>query len=178
MRSLRIALGLSTSLAVAAGSAFAAASSASAASTNSLTRTLFQDSGLTVQQSHGFIAGTGSAAAVKSAASELTGLGVGNTALYTGVGATGQGIVILTGNDEPEGTDFQVVNMTAAHLQNDSADLDAVYADDGGALAATVAPGSSSDITPVDVDFALYPPGATPPPDNRGLNPSAQFTWS
>ena len=179
MRSLRIALGLSTALAAAAGAAFAAASSASAASTTSLTRTLIQDPGLTIQESHGFIAGTGSAAAVKSAASELTGLGVGNTALYTGAGGTGQGIVILTGNDEPEGTDFQVVNLTAAHVQNDSADQDAVYADNGGGLAATVAPSGSSDLTPpVDVDFAVYPPGTTPPPDNRGLNPSAQFTWS
>ncbi len=177
MPSLRLTLGLSTSLAAATGAVLALSPTASAAPA---VPALFQDAGLAIQQNNGFIAGTGTAAAVKSAADSLNRLGVGNTALYTGAGRTGRGIVILTGNDQPEGTDFQVLNLTAAHVQNDSRDQDAVYADSGSFfdLDATVAPGASVDITPVDVDFALYPPGTTPPPDNRGLNPNAQFSWS
>jgi len=35
----------------------------------------------------------------------------------------------------------------------------------------------SSDIAPVDVNFAAYPEGSTPPPDDRGLIPAAVFKF-
>lgn len=184
MRLPRIAFGLAASLATAAGAVLAAspaasayASPAHALSTAPGALTLFQGGGLTVQESNGYYAASGPAAYVKQAAATLTAQGVGNTALYTGPGGAGGGIVILTGNDQPEGTDFQVMKMTAVHVENNSTHQDAVYSDDSSALDALVAPGQSVDVPPVDVDFAVYPVGATPPPDNRGLNPNAQFTW-
>jgi len=33
------------------------------------------------------------------------------------------------------------------------------------------------DIAPVDVNFAAYPEGSTPPPDDRGLIPAAVFKF-
>ena len=35
----------------------------------------------------------------------------------------------------------------------------------------------SSDLAPVDVNFAAYPEGSTPPPDDRGLIPAAVFKF-
>jgi hypothetical protein len=186
----RTALGLSTSAAAAAGAVMVAASAATAAAASAGgppaahvvvkgmdARTFLEISGLTVQESNGYLAALGPAGPVKAAAAALKAAGLGDTALFTGPGGTCDGIVVLTGNGRSQGTDFQVVNMTAADVQNNSTAQDAVYSDASGDLEATVAPGADVGIPPADVDFAAYPVGSTPPPDNRGLNPNAQFTW-
>ena len=139
---------------------------------------LLESQGLDVQESDGFLAAEGSAALVRSASETLRDGGVGNTALYTGAGETGAGVVVISGNGVQPTTDFQVMEMTAASVENNSTQRDAVYSDNSSALDAIVAPGTDADITPVDVDYAAYPVGSTPPPDNRGLNPNAQFTFS
>ena len=63
-----------------------------------------------------------------------------------------------------------------ASLANNSSWLDAVYSDSG-PNAADVGPGARADFAPTDVDYAAYPDGVAPPPDNRGIDPTAQFTW-
>ena len=139
---------------------------------------LLQQQGLDVQVADGFLAAEGPAALVATASESLRRGGVGNTALYTGAHETGNGVVVISGNGVLPTTDFQIMEMTAANVENNSTQLDAVYSDDSSALDALVAPGTDADITPVDVDFAAYPVGSTPPPDNHGLNPNAQFTFS
>jgi hypothetical protein len=139
---------------------------------------LLQQQGLDVQVADGFLAAEGPAALVETASESLRRGGVGNTALYTGAHKTGSGVVVISGNGVSPTTDFQVVEMTAANIENNSTQLDAVYSDDSSALDALVAPGTDADVTPVDVDYAAYPVGSTPPPDNHGLNPNAQFTFS
>lgn len=174
-----LALGLSTTAAVAAAAVLgtsAAASAASAARTPTAPGS-FKVGGLIVQESNGYYAASGPAAAVKAAVARLTADHVGNTAFYTGAGETGAGIVVLTGNGRSEGTDFRIASLTAASVQNGSTDQDAVYSNAGEGLDVIIAPGASASIPPVDVDFAVYPVGATPPPDNRGLIPNAQFSW-
>lgn len=139
---------------------------------------MLQKDGLDVQESDGFLGAQGPAALIASASATLRLGGVGNTALYTGAGETGTGFVVISGNGVAPTTDFEVMAMTAASVENNSTQLDAVYSDDGSELDALVAPGTYSDITPVDIDYAAYPVGATPPPDNRGLNPDAQFVFA
>ena len=139
---------------------------------------LLQQQGLDVQVADGFLAAEGPAALVATASESLRRGGVGNTALYTGAHETGNGVVVISGNGVLPTTDFQIMEMTAANVENNSTQLDAVYSDDSSALDALVAPGTDADVTPVDVDFAAYPVGSTPPPDNHGLNPNAQFTFS
>jgi hypothetical protein len=134
--------------------------------------------GQSMQQAGGFFGFEGPATTVKAAAAALSLSGIGNTALYTGAGETGSGFLIVSGDDLPVGTDFQVMGMTAANVENNTNQEDVVYSDNSGKRAAIVAPGTDQDITPVDVDYAAYPVGSTPPPDNRGLNPAAQFTWT
>jgi hypothetical protein len=138
---------------------------------------LLQQQGLNVQLSGGFLAAEGPATLVKTASESLMRGGVGNTALYTGAGETSTGVVVISGNGVLPTTDFQVMEMIVANVENNSTQRDAVYSDNSSALAAVVAPGTDADITPVDVDFAAYPVGSAPPPDNHGLNPDAQFTF-
>ena len=152
----------------------ASAASSSVAEAMSL---LQQDDGLTVQESSGFLGAEGPAADVVSASEQLELGGVGNTALYSGAGETGTGFVVISGNALSPTTDFQVMGMTAANIENSSTQLDAVYSDDSSVLDALVPPGKDLDVTPVDVDYAAYPAGSTPPPDNHGLNPDAQFEF-
>lgn len=139
---------------------------------------LLQQQGLDVQQSDGFLSAEGPATLVRTASASLMHGGVGNTALYTGIGETGTGVVVISGNEVLPTTDFQIVEMTASNVENNSTQLDAVYSDTDSALDALVAPGTDANVTPVDVDYAAYPVGSTPPPDNHGLNPNAQFTFS
>jgi hypothetical protein len=139
---------------------------------------LLQQQGLDVQVADGFLAAEGPAALVATASESLRRGGVGNTALYTGTHETGSGVVVISGNGVSPTTDFQIVEMTAANIENNSTQLDAVYSDNSSALDALVAPGTDVDVTPVDVDYAAYPVGSAPPPDNHGLNPNAQFTFS
>lgn len=139
--------------------------------------TLLRQDGLAYQDSVGYLGAEGPAAQIKTAAAELTASHVGNTVLYTGAGETGTGFLIVSGNHLPPTLDFQVVGMTAANVENNTAQLDAVYSDDGSELDAVVPAGTDVDITPVDVDYAVYPPGYVPPPDNHGLNPTAQFVY-
>lgn len=134
--------------------------------------------GQSMQQAGGFFGFEGPASTVKAAAAALSLSGIGNTVLYTGAGETGSGFLIVSGDDLPVGTDFQVMGMTAANVENNTNQEDVVYADNSGKRAAIVAPGTDQDISPVDVDYAAYPVGSTPAPDNRGLNPAAQFTWT
>jgi len=171
---------LTLAVTVAAPAATAYASSRIPASAAVFTEAmpLLQKDGLDVQESGGFLGAQGPAALVASASATLRLGGVGNTALYTGAGETGTGFVVISGNGVQPTTDFQVMGMTAANVENNSTRLDAVYSDDGSELDALVAPGTDSDIAPVDIDYAAYPVGSTPPPDNRGLNPDAQFTFA
>ena len=138
---------------------------------------VLQQQGLDVQISGGVLGAEGPAALVKQASATLRLGGVGNTALYTGKDESGTGFVVVSGNRMPPTTDFQVMDMTAASVENNSTQLDAVYSDDGAELDALVAPETNTDITPVDIDYAAYPVGSTPPPDNHGLNPTSQFTY-
>ena len=143
-----------------------------------LARPLLQHQGLSVQQSAGFLGAEGPATSVEAASAELRLGGVGNTALYTGARETGTGFLVISGNGVPPTIDFQVMGMTAASIENNSTQLNAVYSDDGSELDAVVAAETATDITPVDVDYAVYPLGSTPPPDNHGLNPNAQFDFA
>ncbi|HWG25809.1 hypothetical protein [Actinospica sp.] len=138
---------------------------------------MLQKDGLIFQDSAGYLGAEGPAAQVKAASAELAAGHVGNTALYTGVGETGTGFLVISGDGLPPTTDFQVMGMTAANVENNSDQLDAVYSDDGSQLDAAVPPNTDMDITPVDIDYAAYPPDYTPPPDNHGLNPTAQFDF-
>ncbi|WP_034270906.1 hypothetical protein [Actinospica robiniae] len=184
MHALRLALGLGTAAATAAAAVLGTSTAASAtsatpaASTRAPSPGSFEFGGLTVQESNGYYAATGPAAAVRATAAKLAASHLGNTAFFTGAKETGAGIVVVTGDSRPEGTDFRIANLTAASVVNNSTDQDAVYWNAGEGLDVVVAPGASASIPPDDVDFALYPVGATPPPDNRGLIPNAQFTWN
>ena len=145
-------------------------------------RVLLDDSGLSVQESAGYLGAEGPAAQITALSESLLAEGIGNSALFTGAGETGEGFLVISGNGltPPAGSvsqlAFQVMGMTAASITNNSTWLDAVYSDEGPNVA-NVAPGVSADFTPVDVDYAAYAPGDTPPPDNRGINPLAQFVW-
>lgn len=139
--------------------------------------TVLQNDGLAFQDSAGYLGAEGPAARVAEASATLAAGHVGNTALYTGPGETGTGFLVISGDDLPPTTDFQVIDMTAASVQNNSDQLDAVYSDDGAQLDATVPPNTTTDITPVDIDYAAYPPTYAPPPDNHGLNPTTQFVF-
>jgi hypothetical protein len=139
--------------------------------------TLLRQYGLTFQDSAGFLGAEGPAALIMHASAALRAGGEGNTALYTGAGGTGIGFLIVSGNGQPPTLDFQVIGMTAANVENNSDQLNAVYSDDGSELDATIPPDTDMDIPVVDVDYAVYPPGYTPPPDNHGLNPTAAFVF-
>jgi len=173
-------LTLAATITVAAPAATASASSQIRASAAVFAEAMpmLQKDGLDVQESGGFLGAQGPAALVASASATLRLGGVGNTALYTGAGESGIGFVVISGNGVAPTTDFQVMAMTATSVENNSTQLDAVYSDDGSELDALVAPGTDADITPVDIDYAAYPVGSTPPPDNRGLNPDAQFIFA
>lgn len=177
MVSLRSTLAVSaTALALTGGAVLFDVSSAGPASAADI-RALVVAQGLTVQESGGYLGAEGPASLVESTSRELAALGVGNTALFTGAGESGTGFLVVSGNHAAEGTDFQVMNMTAASVTNAGDAQDAFYSDNSNALDAVVAPGDTTDIPPVDVDYAVYPVGTTPPPDNRGLNPTAQFVF-
>lgn len=143
---------------------------------------LLDESGLNVEQAGYYLGVEGPAAQISGLSNALAAEGIGNSALFTGAAETGEGFLVLSGTDPtpPPGSesplDFQVMGMTAASITNNSSRLDAVYSDTGPNVA-DVAPGTSADFTPVDVDYAAYPVGSTPPPDNRGIDPTAQFTW-
>ena len=154
-----------------------AASSAAPSPVAGAMMMLQQDDGLTVQESSGVLGAEGPAAKVAAASEQLELGGVGNTALYTGAGETGTGFLVISGNALVPTMDFQVMGMTAANIENSSTQLDAVYSDDSSLLDALVPPGQDADVTSVDVDYAAYPAGSTPPPDNHGLNPDAQFEF-
>jgi hypothetical protein len=145
-------------------------------------RALLDQSGLIVQQAGGYLGVEGPAAQISGLGAALAAQGLGNSALFTGAGETGEGFLVLSGEDPtpPPGSEsqlaFQVMGMTAASITNNSSWLDAVYSDSGPNVA-NVAPGTSADFTPVDIDYAAYPAGSTSPPDNRGIDPTAQFTW-
>ncbi|GAA1983571.1 hypothetical protein [Catenulispora subtropica] len=133
--------------------------------------------GLVEQQINGYTDACGPAAAVTVAAEMLSRIGIGNVALYTGPGRTGRGCVVVTGNGQPIGTDFQIMHMTAANVANYTDEPVAVYSDLTDNLDAVVPARTDADITPVDVNFAFYPEGTTPPPDDRGLIPTAVFQF-
>lgn len=130
---------------------------------------------LPAQSSNGYYAACGSAADIGAMAFALSLAGIGNVALYTGPQRTGQGCDVITGNGLAIGTDFQVMGMTAANVDNHSDEPVAVYSDQTDNLDAVVSAGADDDIAPVDVNFAAYPEGSTPPPDDRGLIPAAVF---
>ena len=173
MPSLRLSCLLVAGLAF--GLAAPTASAASATAFDSIA--LLQKADLTFQDSAGYLGAEGPAAQVKAASAELAAGRVGNTAFYTGAGETGTGFLVISGDGLPPTTDFQVMGMTAANVENNSDQLDAVYSDDGSQLDATVPPKTDMDVTPVDIDYAAYPPGYSPPPDNHGLNPTAEFAF-
>jgi hypothetical protein len=176
MVSLRTPLALSAAgLALTGGAVLLGAASAAPASAEDV-RSVVIAHGLSIQFSGGYLGAEGPAALVESASRDLHEIGIDNTALFTGAGETGTGFLVVSGGHVAEGTDFQVMNMTAASVHNASDAQDAVYSD-GGGLDAVVPAGASADIKPVDVDYAAYPDGSTPPPDNRGLHPTAQFTF-
>ncbi|WP_344665400.1 hypothetical protein [Catenulispora yoronensis] len=131
----------------------------------------------TEQHNNGYTAGCGTAEEAEVAAEMLARLGIGDVALFTGPGRTGRGCVVFTGNGQPIGTDFQVAGMTAASVANYTDEPVAVYSDVTDLLDAVVPAGTSADIRPVDVNFASYPVGSTPPPDDRGLNATAVFQF-
>ena len=132
---------------------------------------------LPVQTNNGYNAACGPAADVEAMSMALGLVGIGNVALYTGAGRTGTGCDVITGTGLPIGTDFQIMGMTAANVDNRSDEPVAVYSDTTDDLDAVVPAGADSDITPVDVNFAAYPQGSTPPPDDRGLIPAAVFQF-
>lgn len=138
---------------------------------------VLQKDGLTFQDSAGYLGAEGPAARVAAASAELAAAHEGSTALYTGPGETGTGFLVISRDDQPPTTDFQVVGMTAGSVENNSDQLDAVYSDEGSELDATVPPNTTTNIDPVDIDYAAYPPDYTPPPDNHGLNPTTQFVF-
>ena len=172
-----------TALLLAAPTAAAADAAASAGAVQGGgVRVLLEQSGLSVEQSGDYLGVEGPAAQILGLGNALAAEGIGNSALFTGAGETGEGFLVVSGNDlnPPPGgegqIDFQVMGMTAASIANNSSRLDAVYSDTGPNVA-NVAPGTSADFTPTDIDYAAYPVGSTTPPDNRGINPIAQFTW-
>ena len=139
---------------------------------------LLQRDGLTFQISAGLLGAEGPAAEVRSASDELRSGHVGTTAFFTGAHESGTGFLIVSGNDVPPLVDFAILGLTAASVVNNTTQLDAVYSDDTSQLAAVVPADSETDITAPDIDYAVYPLGSTPPPDNRGLNPDVQFTFN
>jgi hypothetical protein len=145
--------------------------------TTHTTRVTNHKQGLPVQTNNGYNAACGPAADVQAMSMALSLVGIGNVALYTGPGRTGTGCDVISGNGQPIGTDFQVMGMTAANVDNQSDEPVAVYSDTTDNLDAVVPAGADSDITPVDVNFAFYPEGSTPPPDDRGLIPTAVFQF-
>ncbi|MEY9856302.1 hypothetical protein ABH935_001906 [Catenulispora sp. GAS73] len=145
--------------------------------TTHTTRVTNHSQGLPVQSNNGYDAACGPAADVQAMSMALGLVGIGNVALYTGPGRTGSGCDVISGNGLPIGTDFQVMGMTAANVDNRSDEPVAVYSDTTDNLDAVVPAGADSDISPVDVNFAFYPEGSTPPPDDRGLVPAAVFQF-
>lgn len=132
---------------------------------------------LPVQSDNGYDAACGPAADVQAMTMALGMVGLGNVALYTGPGRTGTGCDVITGNGLPIGADFQIRGMKAANVENNTDEPVAVYSDQTDDLDAVVPAGTDSDIAPVDVNFAAYPQGSTPPPDDRGLIPTAVFQF-
>lgn len=130
---------------------------------------------LPAQSSNGYYAACGAASDIEAMAFALSLAGIGNVALYTGPQRTGRGCDVITGNGLAIGTDFQVTGMTAANVDNHSDEPVAVYSDKTDNLDAVVPAGADDDIAPVEVNFAAYPEGSTPPPDDRGLIPAAVF---
>lgn len=163
---------------LAAPAAIAAAATGTDHTTHT-TRVTNHSQGLPVQSNNGYDAACGPAADVQAMSMALGLVGIGNVALYTGAGRTGTGCDVISGKGLPIGTDFQVMGMTAANVDNRSDESVAVYSDTTDDLDAVVPAGADSDIRPVDVNFAFYPEGGagTPPPDDRGLVPAAVFQF-
>lgn len=145
--------------------------------TTHTTRVTNHSQSLPVQTDHGYDAACGPAADVEAMSMALGLVGIGNVALYTGAGRTGTGCDVITGNGQPIGTDFQVMGMTAANVDNRADEPVSIYSDRTDDQTALVPAGADSDITPTDVNFAFYPEGTTPPPDDRGLIPTAVFKF-
>ena len=175
MASLRPRVRRAVAVAFAAGGVLAAQAFAASAAT--VTPVTSHNQSLPVQTDNGYNATCGPAADIEALTMALGMVGIGNVALYTGPGRTGTGCDVISGNGLPIGTDFQVTGMTAANVDNRSDEPVAVYSDRTDNLDAVVPAGMDSDITPVDVNFAAYPEGSTPPPDDRGLIPAAVFTF-
>ncbi|MBS2537431.1 hypothetical protein KGQ20_32225 [Catenulispora sp. NF23] len=173
MRHLRPRTRLATALALATTGLLAVPAAGASAAVRSQHSQGSQH--LPVQQSNGYDAACGPAADVAAMAMALSLVNIGNVALYTGAGRTGTGCDVISGDGLPIGTDFQVMGMTAANVDNRADEPVAVYSDLTDDLDAVVGAGTDSDINPVDVNFAAYPQGSTPPPDDRGLIPSAVF---
>lgn len=140
-------------------------------------RTTNHGQSLPVQTDNGYTATCGPAADIQAVTMALGMVGIGNVALYTGPGRTGTGCDVITGNGLPIGTDFQVKGKTVANVENNTDEPMAVYSDQTDNLDAVVPAGTDKDVTPVDVNFAAYPAGSTPPPDDRGLNATAVFAF-
>lgn len=134
--------------------------------------------GLPVQTDNGYAAACGPAIDIEAMSMALRLVGIGNVALYTGPGRTGSGCDVISGNGQPIGTDFQVSGMTAGNVDNRTDEPVAVYSDQTDNLDAIVPAGTDRDITPVDANYAAYPEGTTPPPDDRGLNATAVFKFA
>lgn len=175
MTSLRPRVRRAAALALVAAGVVAVPAAASAATS---TRHANHSRQLPVQQNNGYYAACGAAADVEAMSFALGLAGVGNVALFTGPGRTGLGCDVISGNGLAIGTDFQVMGMTAANVDNRSDEPVAVYSDQTDDLDAVVPAGADSDITPVDVNYAAYPAGSTPPPDDRGLIPTAVFQFA
>ncbi|WP_194923765.1 hypothetical protein [Catenulispora pinisilvae] len=175
MRHLRTRTRLATAVALATTGLLAVQAASASAAVHSQRSQSSQH--LPVQQNNGYYAACGPAADVTAMATALSLVSIGNVALYTGAGRTGTGCDVISGNGLPIGTDFQVMGMTAANIDNRTNEPVAVYSDLTDNLDATVGAGTDSDINPVDVNFAAYPEGSTPPPDDRGLIPAAVFQF-
>lgn len=166
-------------VAVALAAAGILTAQAFAASAETVThRTTNHSQDLPVQSVNGYDATCGPADDIEALTMALGLVGIGNVALYTGPGRTGTGCDVISGNGLPIGTDFQVKGMTAANVDNRGDEPVAVYSDLTDNLDAVVPAGTDSDITPVDVNYAAYPEGSTPPPDDRGLIPAAVFQFT
>jgi hypothetical protein len=181
MASLRLRTRRTAAVAFAATGILAAPAVAASAATVTPKSTTYKSTNhsqnLPVQTSNGYNAACGPAADVEAMSLALGLVGIGNVALYTGPGRTGAGCDVISGNGLPIGTDFRIKGMTAANVDNRSDEPVAVYSDQTDDLDAVVPAGADRDITPVDVNYAAYPDGTTPPPDDRGLNATAVFTF-
>jgi hypothetical protein len=175
-RTLTVGLALTGGICLLGASAASAAAGSAQTAANKST-ILFDDGRLTVQEVNGFVGASGSAADVAGAAAALNLVGIGNTEVYSGPGWSGKGFLIVTGNGVPAGTTFQVLGLNAAGAADNSDESDVFYKLTTGERGETVPAGQSADLEPDGTVFAAYPAAVMPPPNDRGLDPVAQFVW-